>query len=119
MGKPDALSRRADHGTGSSDNENLVLLKPELFTIRALEGIVLEGEERGGTFSTRSVRVIVKDVMRIQLLLLRASYVRVKGSQSSQLNGHRAMDSSSSGARSMFQMTRSYVVALSHITMIH
>jgi RNase H-like domain found in reverse transcriptase/Reverse transcriptase (RNA-dependent DNA polymerase)/Integrase zinc binding domain/Chromo (CHRromatin Organisation MOdifier) domain len=46
MGKPDALSRRADHGTGGSDNENLVLLKPELFAIRALEGVMLEGEER-------------------------------------------------------------------------
>jgi len=26
MGKPDALSRRADHGNGASDNENVVLL---------------------------------------------------------------------------------------------
>lgn len=46
MGKPDALSRRADHGTGSGDNDNMVLLKPELFAVRALEGIALEGEER-------------------------------------------------------------------------
>jgi hypothetical protein len=46
MGKPDALSRRADHGTGSDDNDNLVLLRPELFAVRALEAIALEGEER-------------------------------------------------------------------------
>ena len=46
MGKPDALSRRPDHGDGSSDNENITLLKPELFTIRALEGLQVEGEER-------------------------------------------------------------------------
>jgi len=26
MGKPDTLSRRADHGNGASDNENVVLL---------------------------------------------------------------------------------------------
>jgi len=26
MGKPDALSRRADHGNGASDNENVILL---------------------------------------------------------------------------------------------
>ena len=45
MGKSDALSRRADHGTGSADNDNIVLLRPELFAVRALEGIVLEGEE--------------------------------------------------------------------------
>ena len=46
MGKTDALSRRADHGDGSGDNQNIVLLQPDLFTIRALEGIVPQGEER-------------------------------------------------------------------------
>ncbi|KAG5720262.1 hypothetical protein E4T56_gene3291 [Termitomyces sp. T112] len=45
MSKPDALSRRADHGTGAGDNNNIVLLKPELFAIRALEGIVAQGDE--------------------------------------------------------------------------
>lgn len=34
-GKPDALSRRADHGTGQDDNSDIVLLKPEFF-IRAM-----------------------------------------------------------------------------------
>jgi len=46
MGKPDALSRRPDHGNGGRDNEDLVLLKPELFAIRALEGISMEGAEK-------------------------------------------------------------------------
>jgi hypothetical protein len=46
MGKPDALSQCPDHGNGSQDNENIVLLKPELFTIRALEGLMVEGEEK-------------------------------------------------------------------------
>jgi hypothetical protein len=46
MGKPDALSRRPDHGDGSGDNNNITLLKPELFTICALEGITVEGEEQ-------------------------------------------------------------------------
>jgi hypothetical protein len=45
MGKPDALSRRADHGTGQRDNEDVTLLKPELFVMRALEGLQLTGEE--------------------------------------------------------------------------
>ncbi|KAG5718770.1 hypothetical protein E4T56_gene2724 [Termitomyces sp. T112] len=45
MGKPDALSRRADHGTEVGDNDNIVLLKPELFAIHALEGIVAQGDE--------------------------------------------------------------------------
>ena len=46
MGKPDALSRRSDHGDGKQDNEDIVLLKPELFAIRALEGLTVEGEEK-------------------------------------------------------------------------
>jgi hypothetical protein len=46
MGKPDALSRRADHGTGSNDNSNLTLLSPELFHIHALSGLDIVGEER-------------------------------------------------------------------------
>lgn len=32
MGKPDALSRRADHGTGMDDNADITLLHPELFS---------------------------------------------------------------------------------------
>jgi hypothetical protein len=46
MGKPDALSRWADHGSGQGDNDNLTLLAPELFWIHALAGIRLEGKER-------------------------------------------------------------------------
>jgi hypothetical protein len=45
MGKPDALSRRADHGSGQGDNDNLMLLAPELFRIYALAGVRLEGNE--------------------------------------------------------------------------
>ena len=33
MGKPDALSQRPDHGNGASDNEDVVLLRPELLAI--------------------------------------------------------------------------------------
>jgi plasmid stability protein len=49
MGKSDALSRRADHGTGVGDNSNVTLLHPEFFAthaVRALSGLSLEGEER-------------------------------------------------------------------------
>src|SRR6266516_4057482 len=46
MGQADALSRRADHGDGSKDNENMVLLDPGLFAIRAVEGWIAEGEEK-------------------------------------------------------------------------
>jgi hypothetical protein len=45
MGKPDALSRQADHGYGQGDNDNLTLLAPELFRIHTLAGTRLEGDE--------------------------------------------------------------------------
>jgi hypothetical protein len=46
MGKPDTLSRRANHGSGQGDNDNMMLLTPELFRIHSLAGTRLEGEER-------------------------------------------------------------------------
>jgi hypothetical protein len=45
MGKPDALSRQADHGSRQGDNNNLTLLVPELFRIHALAGARLEGDK--------------------------------------------------------------------------
>ena len=46
MGKPDVLSHRADHGTGTDDNSNIVLLSPKLFAVRALEGPEFAGSEQ-------------------------------------------------------------------------
>ena len=46
MGKPDVLSWRPDHGKGASNNEDVVLLQPELLAIQALEGVQMEGPER-------------------------------------------------------------------------
>jgi hypothetical protein len=46
MGKPDALSRRANHGSGQGDNDNLTLLAPELFRIHALAGARFQGYEQ-------------------------------------------------------------------------
>jgi len=41
MGKPDTLSQRPDHG-----NKDMVLLRPELIAVQALEGLHLEGPEQ-------------------------------------------------------------------------
>ena len=46
MGKTDALSRRSDNASGARDNDNLMLLPPELFAVRALEGLTAVGEEQ-------------------------------------------------------------------------
>jgi len=46
MGKPNALLRRADHGNRASDNENIVLLRPEFLAVCALKGVELTGVEQ-------------------------------------------------------------------------
>jgi len=46
MGKPDTLSRRADHGNRASDNENVVLLQLEFLAVRVLEGMELTDVEQ-------------------------------------------------------------------------
>ena len=43
---PDVLYRRADHGTGSDNNSNIVLLPSKLFTICAVEGLEFVGPKR-------------------------------------------------------------------------
>jgi len=45
MGKPDTLSWRLDYGNRVSDNEDVVLLWPELIAVWALKGLHLEGPE--------------------------------------------------------------------------
>jgi len=45
MGKCNALSQWADHGTGIDDNRNLTLPCPEFFVICALQEVTFEGVE--------------------------------------------------------------------------
>src|SRR5258706_11915961 len=45
MGRPDALSRQADHPRGAEDNADCTLLTPEVFELRVMEAVTLEGEE--------------------------------------------------------------------------
>jgi hypothetical protein len=45
MGKPDALSRWADHRSGQGDNDNLTLLAPELFRIHVLASARFQGDK--------------------------------------------------------------------------
>ena len=46
MGKSDALSQRSDHGSGSDDNQNLILLTLGFFSVRSLERLQVVGEEK-------------------------------------------------------------------------
>jgi hypothetical protein len=45
MGKPNMLSQRADHGTSTDDNSNIMLLTPKLFAVCMLEGLEFTGPE--------------------------------------------------------------------------
>src|SRR5260221_8044084 len=45
MGRPDVLSRRVDHPRGAEDNVDFTLLTQEVFKLRVMEAITLEGEE--------------------------------------------------------------------------
>src|SRR5258708_14750402 len=51
MSRPDALARRAEHPRGADDNMDFTLLIPEVFELRAMEAVTLEGEE--ATFMER------------------------------------------------------------------
>jgi len=44
--KPNTLSWRLDHSTGTSDNKNVTLLHLKIFTAWALEGVKLEGAKK-------------------------------------------------------------------------
>ncbi len=45
MGRPDALLRWVDHPRGVDDNADFTLLTLEVFELRVMEAITLEGEE--------------------------------------------------------------------------
>ncbi|KAJ8474222.1 hypothetical protein ONZ45_g16023 [Pleurotus djamor] len=91
MGKPDALSRRADHGNGKDDNQNQVLLKPAFFAVRAVE-TALEGEEigilgeiRAGLRSGTLEEPVAKAALEVKRL--RGSRKAVRGSEWEEDNG--------------------------------
>ena len=75
MGKSDALSHRLDHGLGSGNNSNMVLLHPELFAVHALEGLTLVGEECGIVHEIREAfdEEVVEDEVAVAVRKLRES----------------------------------------------
>ena len=90
MGKSDALSRRSDHGSGAKDNDNMVLLTPSFFAIRALQGLELLGEEkdmlkeiRRETETGSKEEVVVKAIKE----LMKSSTKSVKSAEWSLDNG--------------------------------
>ena len=67
MKKADALSRCANHKEGvEHDNENVILLKPEMLKIHALmqEHVLIEGEESTLLSKVRKAKEFDKDVIK-------------------------------------------------------
>ena len=79
MGKSNVLSQRSDHGSGTEDNQNLMLLTPGLFSVRALEGVQVTGEEkdilreiRRGMEDQDQEEVVVKAVKELKKSLTKS-----------------------------------------------
>jgi len=88
MGKTDALSRCEDHGSGTTDNQDLVLLQPDLFIVRALEGLSATGEEHT---ILRAIRRALQEgtkeepVIKAVEELWKGAWKRIRGSEWSEV----------------------------------
>jgi hypothetical protein len=80
MGRPDALSRRPDHGV-STDNEDVTLLRPELFHLRALSGLAVSGPE---TEILRDIRASLSGEPHVEepIALMAKELLKAKGTRS-------------------------------------
>jgi hypothetical protein len=114
MGKPDALSRWADHGSGQGDNDNLMLLAPELFWIHALAGGRFQGDEQN---ILQEVQCSLKDSVQEESIAKAAKELRkdkgrgtVKSAEWSESEGLLMFHS---------KMTETLGIILSNSTTIH
>jgi len=101
MGKPDTLSRRPDHGKGTSDNEDVVLLQLELS----------KGFSRKvwrGTSSKKFVKGTRKATRKSQWQRRQENSGKHRVKRSVPRSGQKTMEYSSSEARSTFPGTRTY-----------
>jgi len=87
--KPDALSRRADHGKGENDNNNVILLKPEKLHIQALRQghILLEGSEKTLLQKIRKSKDLDERVVKAVSMLRQAGVKDVIGEDWSEEQG--------------------------------
>ena len=81
--KPDALSRRPDHGKGEDDNQNVTLLKPSLFQVHALRQghVLLTGAEQGLLERVRNARDYDEPVVKALELLRRSGQRSLAGEE--------------------------------------
>ena len=82
-GKPDALSRRPDHGKGEDDNKDVVLLRPELFKVLALKQghVLLSGQEKSLLKKIREGKDLDESVVRAVEELRKSGATRLDGAE--------------------------------------
>ncbi|CAG8720966.1 13594_t:CDS:2, partial [Acaulospora colombiana] len=87
--KPDALSRRPDHGKGERDNENIVLLKPAFFKIQALRQghTFLIGQEKELLKQIRNSKDLDEPVVKALEELKKSGSKRLEGNEWSEEQG--------------------------------
>ena len=87
--KPDALSRRPDHGKGECDNEDVTLLKPEFFRINALRQghVLLTGEENDLLHQIRQAKDLDESVVKAVEELRKTPQKKVEGAEWSEEQG--------------------------------
>ena len=90
MGKADALSRRPDHKEGvENDNEEVTLLKPEFFAIRALQQghLVIEGAEEEILSKVRKAKELDESVVKAVEEMKQAPVKRLRSEEWSEEQG--------------------------------
>ena len=81
--KPDALSRRPDHGKGENDNADVTLLKPSFFQIRALKQghVLIAGHESGLLKKIREAKDLDESVVKAVEELKKTSSKKIEGEE--------------------------------------
>jgi len=90
MGKADALSRCVDHKEGiEHDNENIVLLKPEFFKVRALHQghLLIEGHEESILTKIRKSKDLDESVVKAVKELKKSSTKQLQSEEWSEEQG--------------------------------
>lgn len=88
-GKPDLLSRRADHERGENDNSGETLLKPEFFKIRATRQghVLISGEEESTLAEIRKTKEYDESVVKAIEELKRSPTRRLREEEWSEEQG--------------------------------
>ena len=87
--KPDALSRRPDHGDGRNDNSDVILLKPEVLQVAALRPghVLLEGSDKVLLQKIRKSKDFDESVIKAVEQLRQTSVKEIHGGEWSEEQG--------------------------------